>query len=62
MSRPEGPCTTGTLSEWLLSPLPTRLDRMATIALGSGDPRTLARKPEYASSFTSSGRTSREDD
>eukprot|EP00965_Chrysotila_dentata_P153132 5060426-Pleurochrysis_carterae.AAC.1 len=62
MSRPEGPCTTGALSEWLFSPPPTRLDRMALIAFGSGDPRTLARMPEYASSLTSSGRTSREGD
>eukprot|EP00965_Chrysotila_dentata_P050685 1680477-Pleurochrysis_carterae.AAC.1 len=32
------------------------LDRLALIALGLGDPRALARRPEYASSFTSSGR------
>eukprot|EP00965_Chrysotila_dentata_P065094 2157815-Pleurochrysis_carterae.AAC.1 len=62
MSRPEGPCTTGALSERLLSPPSFRLDRLALVALGSGEPRTLARRPEYASSFTSSGRTSREDD
>eukprot|EP00965_Chrysotila_dentata_P159671 5275276-Pleurochrysis_carterae.AAC.1 len=62
MFRSEDPCTADTLSEWPLSSTPTRLARLALIALGSGDPRTLARRPEYASSLTSSGRVSREGD
>eukprot|EP00965_Chrysotila_dentata_P185975 6140409-Pleurochrysis_carterae.AAC.1 len=59
MSRSEDPYTADTLFKWPLSSFPTRLDRLALVALGLGDPRTLARKPEYASSFTSSGRASR---
>eukprot|EP00965_Chrysotila_dentata_P064464 2136834-Pleurochrysis_carterae.AAC.1 len=60
MSRSEDPCTADTLFEWPLSSHPSRLDRLALIALRSRDPRTLARRPEYASSITSSGRASRE--
>eukprot|EP00965_Chrysotila_dentata_P187690 6172292-Pleurochrysis_carterae.AAC.1 len=63
MPRPEDPCTVNTLSEdpgFFL--LPTRLDWLALIGLGSGDPRKLARRPERASSFTSGGQASRGDD
>eukprot|EP00965_Chrysotila_dentata_P047414 1573046-Pleurochrysis_carterae.AAC.1 len=60
MSRSEDPCTAGKLFEWPLSVLPTQLDWPARIALRSGDLHTLARRPKYASSFTSSGQTSRE--
>eukprot|EP00965_Chrysotila_dentata_P012558 413546-Pleurochrysis_carterae.AAC.1 len=62
MSRSEDPCIADTLSEWPSSSPPTRLARLALIALGSGDPCTLAGRPEYASSLTSSKRASREGD
>eukprot|EP00965_Chrysotila_dentata_P110496 3651004-Pleurochrysis_carterae.AAC.1 len=62
MSRPEGPCTAGALSVRLLSLPPSWLDQLALVALGSEDLRILAKRPDYASSLISSGRTSREDD
>eukprot|EP00965_Chrysotila_dentata_P068522 2264832-Pleurochrysis_carterae.AAC.1 len=62
MSRSEDPCTADTPFKWPLSLLPTQLARLALITLGSGDPRTLARRPECASSLTSNGRASREGD
>eukprot|EP00965_Chrysotila_dentata_P158492 5234686-Pleurochrysis_carterae.AAC.1 len=60
MSRSEDPCTADPPFKCSLSMLPTRLAWLALIALRSGDPRTLARRTEYASSLTSSGRASRE--
>eukprot|EP00965_Chrysotila_dentata_P102999 3399993-Pleurochrysis_carterae.AAC.1 len=48
MPRPENPRTVDRPSAWPSSPPVIRFDRLALIALGSGDPRTLARRPECA--------------
>eukprot|EP00965_Chrysotila_dentata_P145087 4791007-Pleurochrysis_carterae.AAC.1 len=60
MSRSEDPCTADPPFKCSSSLLPARLARLALMALRSGDPRTPARRPKYASSFTSIGRASRE--
>eukprot|EP00965_Chrysotila_dentata_P053660 1780271-Pleurochrysis_carterae.AAC.1 len=52
MPAPEGVVTANTPSVSSLSSRVRRLNWLALIALGSGDSRTLGRRPKHAESFT----------